>query len=268
MRKVSSKKERILKIINDIRGFLFCGPSDDPDAQTAMCVGYNYLLIQLKRTASPFVPQSIVESLNNIEVEMNNIFSVYEASAEIDALLPDIEQIIQGLDESVSRQSSETEHDAEGSVLMITSGTSRENWEAIRSEYDISKKEFGKKINFVSGQFTRNVIFRDVEQAFVLASHGFSKPAVVLAGGVIEELLKQYLRHKNIPVKSKNFVDYIEICQKGRLLKSGISKLSDSVREFRNLVHISREKTKRHTLSKATAKGAVSSIFTIANDFQ
>jgi len=145
--------------------------------------------------------------------------------------------------------------------------TSKENWEAIKSEYGISKIEFGKKINFVSDQFKRDVIFRDVEQAFVLASHGFAKPAVILAGGVIEELLKQYLKHKEIQPKDDRFIEYIRACDNNRLLKHGVSRLSDSIRDFRNLVHISEEETRRYTISKATAKGAVSSIFTIANDF-
>ena len=167
-----------------------------------------------------------------------------------------------------AKKPGETWQKDERSKIMITAGTSKENWEAIRSEYDISKKDFGKKINFVSDPFKRNVIFRDVEHAFVLASHGFSKPALILAGGVIEELLRQYLEHKDIKPKNKRFVDYIKACENNDLLKRGASRLSDSIRDFRNLVHLENEKTKRHTVSKATAKGAVSSIFTIANDFQ
>ena len=166
------------------------------------------------------------------------------------------------------QKSAETEQKAEGSKIMITVDTSKEIWEAIRSEYDISKRNFGKKINFVSDPFKRKIIFRDVEHAFVLASQGFSKPAVILAGGVIEELMKQYLKHKKIKPISDKFIEYIAACEQNRLLKRGVSRLSDSIRDFRNLVHISREETKRHTISKATAKGAVSSIFTIANDFQ
>jgi hypothetical protein len=165
-------------------------------------------------------------------------------------------------------KTTETEQKNKGGKIMITAGTSEENWEAIRNEYDISKVHFGKKINFVSDKFKRNIIFRDVEHAFVLASQGFSKPAVILAGGVIEELLKQYLRHKKIKPKSDRFVDYIKTCEDKGLLKRGVYRLSDSIRDFRNLVHISKEQTKQHTISKATAKGAVSSIFTIANDFQ
>lgn len=175
-------------------------------------------------------------------------------------------EIIRG--ELSSEEPAETEQKAKGRKIMITERTSKENWEAIRSEYDISKKDFGKKINFVSDSFKRKIIFRDIEHAFVLALQGFSKPALILAGGVIEELLRLYLEHKNIKPKCEKFFSYIDACKDNGLLKRGVSRLTDSVRDFRNLVHLANEKTKRYTLSKATAKGAVSSIFTIANDFQ
>jgi len=168
----------------------------------------------------------------------------------------------------LAKKPSETEQEAEGSMLMITVRSSKENWEAIRGEYDISKKDFGKTINFVSDPFKREIIFRDIEHAFVLASQDFSKPALILAGGVIEELLRLYLEHKKIQPKGESFFDYIKACEDNKLLKSGVYRLSDSIRDFRNLVHLKNEETNRHTLSKATAKGAVSSIFTIAKDFQ
>jgi hypothetical protein len=117
------------------------------------------------------------------------------------------------------------------------------------------------------GDFRRTIIFRDVEQAFILASSGFSKPAVILAGGVIEEMLRLYLEHKQIKPINNSFDGYIQTCEQKGILKEGISRLSDSARHFRNLVHLSKEETKRHTISKSAAKGAVASIFTIANDF-
>lgn len=143
----------------------------------------------------------------------------------------------------------------------------RADWKSIHSEFGISKNSFGRKINFVSGNFRRNIIFRDVEHSFVLASLGFSKPAVILAGSVIEELLRLYLEYKNISPLSDNFDGYIRTCEQNELLKDSVSRLSHAVRQFRNLVHLSAEETKKHTISKATAIGAVSSIFTIANDF-
>jgi len=149
--------------------------------------------------------------------------------------------------------------------LSATSG--KANWEAIEGEFGITKRGFGIRINFIRDPLKRTLVFRDTEQAFVLASSGFSKPAVILAGGVIEELLRLYLRHKHIKPIKDDFEGYIQTCQQQKLLEEGISRLSDSARHFRNLVHISKEKTKRHTISKSTAKGAVSSIFTIANDF-
>jgi hypothetical protein len=167
-------------------------------------------------------------------------------------------------------KAAETEQKVERRTLMTTTKSNQENWDAIKNEYDISKNDFGKKINFVKDLFKRKVIFRDVEDAFVLAWGGFPKAAIILAGGVIEELLRLYLEHKNVQAERDDFFNYIKACQEKKppLLKSGISKLSDSVREWRNLVHLSIEEPKRHTISKATAKGAVSSIFIIANDFQ
>jgi len=145
--------------------------------------------------------------------------------------------------------------------------TAKANWKAIEREFGITKMGFGRKINFISDDFRRKIIFRDVEQAYVLASLGFSKPAVIIAGGVIEELLRLYLIHKNITPTKNTFDVYIQTCEQNGLLKAGISRLSDSVRHFRNIVHLSKEETKRHTISKSTAVGAVASIFTIANDF-
>ena len=145
--------------------------------------------------------------------------------------------------------------------------TTNENWKAIDKEFGVTKRMFGKRINFIIDSFKRTIIFRDVEDSFALARLGFSKPAVILAGSVIEELLRLYLEYKTITPLAENFDGYIRTCEQSGLLKDSVSRLSHAVRQFRNLVHLSAEATKKHTISKATAIGAVSSIFTIANDF-
>ena len=61
---------------------------------------------------------------------------------------------------------------------------------SIEKEYEVSKKTFGKKINFVRDRFKKEIIFRDVGQAHALAQEGFNKPSVVLSGSVIEEMLR------------------------------------------------------------------------------
>ena len=150
---------------------------------------------------------------------------------------------------------------------METALSSKKIWEEIQKDYGITKRAFGMKFNFITDKFKRRIIFRDVEHAYTLANNGLSKPAVVLAGGVIEELLRLYLSYKGIKPDKKTFDSYIQACEKNGLLKSGINRLSDSVRHFRNIVHLEKEKSKKHTISKPAAIGAVSSIFTIANDF-
>ena len=145
--------------------------------------------------------------------------------------------------------------------------SAKEFWDEIEKDFDISKRAFGKKINFVTENFKRKIIFRDVGHAYVLANLGYSKTAVILAGSVIEELLRLYLVHKKIKPASNTFDSYIQTCEQNGLLKSGISRLTDSVRHFRNVVHLQKENNSKITISKATAKGAVTSIFTIANDF-
>jgi len=156
-----------------------------------------------------------------------------------------------------------------GTMLDLATGISNvtDAWNGIEREYDVSKRSFGKKISFVKEEFKRKIIFRDLEQAFLLANHGFHKSSVILAGGVIEELLRLYLAHKNVAPGKNNLDSYIKACEDNGLLKAAIHRLADSVRQFRNIVHLERESSSRYSISKATAKGAVSSVFTIVNDF-
>ncbi len=140
-------------------------------------------------------------------------------------------------------------------------------WARIKNEFGVSKITFGRKINFVKGKFKREIIFRDTLNAYMLAEKGFSKSAVILAGSIIEELLRLYLECKNIQPSKNNFNEYIKLCESKGILKKGISKLSDSVRHFRNIVHLKNEVSPKYTISKAAAKNAVSSIFIISNDF-
>ncbi|MBC8526229.1 MAG: hypothetical protein H8D22_05065 [Candidatus Cloacimonetes bacterium] len=140
-------------------------------------------------------------------------------------------------------------------------------WKEIENEFDMTKRSFAKKINFIKDNYMRKIIFRDVEHSFWLAYTGYAKPAIILAGGVIEELLRMYISSKGLKPSQTTFDSYIKTCENNNLLKKGISQLSDSVRHFRNLVHLENEGGKKYRISKATSKGAVSSIFTLINNF-
>src|SRR6516162_9575493 len=77
----TNKKEMISRLIEDARSFRFCGPSDDPDEQTSVTAGYRHVVIQLKRLAGPLLPEAERTRLNSLDVEVNNIYSAYEAHA-------------------------------------------------------------------------------------------------------------------------------------------------------------------------------------------
>lgn len=177
--------------------------------------------------------------------------------------------LLHGIEASASKLLARTVNTRDA-TKEIPMATTAQAWEAIEKEFGITKKAFGKKINFVSDNFKRKLIFRDVEQAYTLVQLSYAKPAVILAGSVIEELLRLYLKQKGYfpkkPLKM-DFNGYIRTCEQEKLLEKGISRLTDSVRHFRNIAHLRKEETKKRTISQATAKGAVSSIFTIANDF-
>src|ERR1700683_207548 len=100
---VINRKELIAGLITKARGFRFCGPGDDPDEQTAVTSGYHYLVTQFKRLVSPILSEPAASRLNLIEVEINNIYSAYEAKAELDALLPDIEDALEVADTAATR---------------------------------------------------------------------------------------------------------------------------------------------------------------------
>lgn len=95
-----SRKERIQDLIAEVQRFRFCGPSDDPDEQTAVTTGYNYLVIQFQKVAGPFLPEDLQRQLNAIRVDVQDLYSAYQAKAELDGLIPDVEDAIENLDDT------------------------------------------------------------------------------------------------------------------------------------------------------------------------
>lgn len=100
------KKEIIAGLIESARGFQLCGPSDDPDEQTSVTAGYRHLIIQFKRLAGPILPPPAASRLNAIDVEINDLFSAYDAHSELEALLPDIEAALESISDNAMPASS------------------------------------------------------------------------------------------------------------------------------------------------------------------
>jgi len=91
------RKEIVANLVKDARCFRFCGPSDDPDEQSAVTAGYRHLVTQFKRLVAPVLATPSAYRLNAVEVEIDNLYSAYDAKAEIDALLPEIETALERL---------------------------------------------------------------------------------------------------------------------------------------------------------------------------
>jgi len=170
--------------------------------------------------------------------------------------------------ENFEQQVKVGKNESSGKKVSFEAQKIKDCWLEIKVGLGVSKREFGKKINFVKEVFKRDIIFRDVGHAYVLSRTGFNKPAVILAGSVMEELLRLYLAHKKIKPKSKTFAGYIQACEEKGLLKDAISKLTAVTKYFRNYVHLEKESTKKHSVSKAAANIAVASLFTLINDFE
>jgi hypothetical protein len=94
-----SRRERIEELIQRAENFSLCSPSDDPDKQTAVTVGFHHLVAQFQRLASPILADDAALHLKNIRVEIDNIYTVYEASAKLDAIIPEIQAALEHLDE-------------------------------------------------------------------------------------------------------------------------------------------------------------------------
>ena len=160
--------------------------------------------------------------------------------------------------------------DSENKIIKDSPKTKKSrsdiSWSFIKNEFKIDKTTLSKRLNkFIKDDFKRGIILRDIGTAYSLLNLGFYKESVIISGGVIEEILRLFLQEKRI--KSRNtFDEYVKSCENNNLLKSGISRLSDFLREFRNLVHLERETVKQDTVNISIAKSAVSSIFTIIDE--
>lgn len=142
-----------------------------------------------------------------------------------------------------------------------------EVWVRIDKEYGLTKKGLEARFLFIEEDFKRSIIFRDIEHAFLLSELGYYKPSVLLSGGVIEELLRLYLSHKTGLNKRGKFMDYINELDKNNYLSKPISNLTDSVRLFRNNVHLIKEKDQKVSITKAHSKSALSSLFSLIDSF-
>ena len=81
---------------------------DDFDEHFAFALSLRDLIVPLKRLACPILPEAAASRLNSLDVEVNDLSSACEARAELDALVPVIEDALGSTDNPTNALFSES----------------------------------------------------------------------------------------------------------------------------------------------------------------
>ncbi|MBX3412566.1 MAG: toll/interleukin-1 receptor domain-containing protein [Pirellulales bacterium] len=90
-----SARSRLGEVLDEIKKYRLCGPSDDPDEQTAVVYGFRNLLTRLKRSARIITDDQTRADVQEIPMP-DDIYGVYDANAIIDAVAGDIRDELHG----------------------------------------------------------------------------------------------------------------------------------------------------------------------------
>ena len=93
----TAKEKKLREIIADFRAFRSCNPDDDPAEINAVTTSYRFLVIQFKRLAIPILPYVKTLRLDELVVEPMDVYSVYDAMAEIETIILDVEEVLDSI---------------------------------------------------------------------------------------------------------------------------------------------------------------------------
>lgn len=112
---------QLIEIVDQIEKFRFCGPSDDPDEQTAVTYGYKHLAKRFTSLAKRIQDTEIQEDVATLDLDIEDIYGVYDLHSDIQPLLNRVRELAQTpitwsslqdnfVDESLIRQLRESHH--------------------------------------------------------------------------------------------------------------------------------------------------------------
>ncbi len=84
---------KLLEIATEIESFQFCGPSDDPDEQTAVIYGFKHLAKTFLAKARKIANQELQETLEAINTNIDSIYDVYDLNTEIQIVIDTLRDI-------------------------------------------------------------------------------------------------------------------------------------------------------------------------------
>jgi hypothetical protein len=85
-----SRRTRLRELLDGLSTLHMCGPSDDPDEQTAVMESYRYLLINIRLLCKGIMPSDVYTELYAVPTKIESIYDVYESKAHLDAVCVDV----------------------------------------------------------------------------------------------------------------------------------------------------------------------------------
>lgn len=106
----SYQREHLVELIEVAESSKLCSLSADPEEQTAVMLGFQHLLSELRVLAPVFLPPERAATLTKVQIDFSDIYTAYEASATIAALLPELKDaassnmVDQGVNQAIVRK--------------------------------------------------------------------------------------------------------------------------------------------------------------------
>ena len=142
-------------------------------------------------------------------------------------------------------------------------------WRKINEEYKLTKLQVSKILKkIIADDYKRKSILRDIGDSYALETLGFYKMSLILVGSILEEIIRLLLDALNLRGNKNTFNEYIKICNDKHIFKTGINNLNNFVRQYRNFVHLAKEKEKSDVINKPNAKNALASLFTVISELK
>lgn len=84
---------RLLETADEIEQFRFCGPSDDPDEQTAVVYGFKHLAKRFVGTARRIKNHAVQDALGDVNTDIENIYAAYDLNSSLQLVIDEIRHL-------------------------------------------------------------------------------------------------------------------------------------------------------------------------------
>jgi len=142
----------------------------------------------------------------------------------------------------------------------------------------------GSDFSFMSNVKLREIVERDYAELLLAKNASASKTRLILSGGLVEALLLDALERNNdraLGAKTAekdrgkikalndwNLSSLINVAAELSLISDGSARLSDVIRDFRNLVHAGKERRGDYVIGEHEAQAAEAGLSAVVRDLQ